>query len=380
MATQGQVFENPLTGDRIKYGQTARDTGGLRFEIEFFLQPNPKGKLGAHLHPYFDERFEFISGHGCYMVGRDKRFGHTGDVDVLPRGIAHVHPFNVGAGILHVRKITQLDTPAMQWLLSSEALFETLYALAQQRRVGDDGLPTNLLEKVVVVQALQPAMYVAGIPIAIQRPVFGILAAIGRALGFRAYWPAQYLTEPRPDGSAEDAPMRALKNEAVVRHFFADVLNAWNPAAADRLLTQSVTCEAPALDGQSLRGVAAVKRYLTTFFTAFPDVQFTLEDLLSSPDAVAARFTWRGIQHAAFLGMMSPMQAVTAPGMGIFRVDGERITDARLSFDLLALAYQLGTRLGTNPPDARSEAVSASVGGPEDTVGSDGERDGERSR
>jgi steroid delta-isomerase-like uncharacterized protein len=346
MATQGQVFENPQTGDRIKYGKTARDTGGLRFEIEFFLQPNPKGRLGAHLHPYFDERFEFISGHGCYIVGKDTRFGHTGDVDVLPRGIAHVHPFNVGLGILHVRKITQLDTPEMQWLLSSEALFETLYALAQQRRTGDDGLPTNLLEKVVVVQALQPAMYGAGIPISVQGPVFGILAAIGRALGFRAYSPAQYLIEPGPTA---DKPSSEVEDEAVVRRFFADVLNACDPAAADRLVTQDAPFEAPTLDGQPLRGLAAVKQYLDGFFTAFPDVQFTLEELFSSEGQVAARFTLRGTHRATFLGMAATGRTVAVRGVGMFRIEGGSVADARLSFDVLGLVHQLGTTVPTLP-------------------------------
>jgi steroid delta-isomerase-like uncharacterized protein len=362
MATQGQVFENPLTGDRIRYGKTARDTGGLRFEIEFFLQPNPKGRLGAHLHPYFDERFEFISGHGCYMVGRDKRFGHTGDVDVLPKGIAHVHPFNTGTGILHVRKITQLDTPEMQWLLSSEALFEALYALAQRLRVGDDGLPKNLLEKVVVVQALQPAMYGAGIPISVQRPVFGILAAIGRALGFRAYWPAQYLIDAQLPPPPDDQEARRLADEFVVRDFFTSVLNAANPAAAGRLLAQNVTWEAPTLDGQTVHGVAAVTSYLNAFFTAFPDAQFTLQELSSSSAGVAATFTWRGTQHAAYVGMTAPGKAVTVRGMGVFRVEGDRIADARLTFDTLALAHQLGAQAAPVgiEGDGRGRPIAAS--------------------
>ena len=92
-----------------------------------------------------------------------------------------------------MRKITQLDKPDKDLLLKSEAFFETLYALAQEGKTGADGLPKNLLQKVVVGQALEPASYSATPPLWIQRPLFGLLAAIGRAFGYSGYYPAQYV-------------------------------------------------------------------------------------------------------------------------------------------------------------------------------------------
>jgi len=95
--------------------------------------------------------------------------------------------------VLHVRKITRLDRPDKDLLFKSEAFFETLYALAQEGKVGTDGLPKNLLQKVVVGQALEPASYLATPPRWIQRPLFGLIAAIGRAFGYSGYYPAQYI-------------------------------------------------------------------------------------------------------------------------------------------------------------------------------------------
>jgi hypothetical protein len=149
--------------------------------------------LSAHFHPYFDERFEIIAGSARYKVGNDERTTQAGDVFVLPRGVPHVHPWNVGSDVLHYRKITQLDKPDLQWLLETEEFFESLYALAQQGKLGNDGLPKNLLQKVVVVQSIQPHTYGAGIPIWIQRLLFGFLAAIGRAVGYKSYYAAQYI-------------------------------------------------------------------------------------------------------------------------------------------------------------------------------------------
>lgn len=193
MAAAGQTFENPLTGERMIFNATARDSNGLLLEIEFFIQPNTGKGLPAHFHPSFDERFEILAGSARYIVGNDEHPASTGDQILLPKGIPHIHPWNVGNDVLHVRKITRLDQPDKNLLLKSEEFFETLYALAQDGKTGADGLPRNLLQKVVVGQALEPASYSATPPIWIQRPLFGLLAAIGRAFGYSGYYPAQYV-------------------------------------------------------------------------------------------------------------------------------------------------------------------------------------------
>jgi hypothetical protein len=97
----------------------------------------------------------------------------------------------VGSGVLHWRKITQLEKPDMQLLLASAGFFESLYALAQQGKVGADGLPKNPLQTIVLLQALEPSAYVEGLPLWIQRPLFALLAAIGQALGLKSYYEAE---------------------------------------------------------------------------------------------------------------------------------------------------------------------------------------------
>jgi hypothetical protein len=62
MAAAGQAFENPVTGERMVFDKTARDSNGMLLEIEFFSKPNTGKGLPAHFHPYFDERFEILAG------------------------------------------------------------------------------------------------------------------------------------------------------------------------------------------------------------------------------------------------------------------------------------------------------------------------------
>jgi hypothetical protein len=62
---------------------------------------------------------------------------------------------------------------------------ETLLHLAQRGQVNRNGLP-NPLQLAVLLRSMQPNTYLAGLPVAVQRAVFGLLAAGGRAMGYRA--------------------------------------------------------------------------------------------------------------------------------------------------------------------------------------------------
>ena len=55
MAREGDVLENPTTGDRLVFLRTAAETGGelLEYELEFV----PRGFAARdHLHPLQSER------------------------------------------------------------------------------------------------------------------------------------------------------------------------------------------------------------------------------------------------------------------------------------------------------------------------------------
>ncbi|MBV9690352.1 MAG: hypothetical protein JO202_11670 [Ktedonobacteraceae bacterium] len=190
MARAGQAFDNPVTGERMLFNATAHETNGTVLAIEFFVPPNADKGLAAHFHPYFSERVEIIMGVAHYKVGQDELAAKAGDVVILPRHITHIHPWNMGNSVLHWRKTTQLDKPDAQLLVASAEFFESLYALAQQGKVGANGLPKNPLQTIVLLQALQPSTYVAGMPIWLQRPLFRVLATLGQALGYKAYYPA----------------------------------------------------------------------------------------------------------------------------------------------------------------------------------------------
>src|SRR5690348_15980369 len=68
MAYAGQTLENPVSGEKITFIQTASDTDGELLEIE--LELSPDGAVpGEHIHPEQEERFEIVEGKMAFRMG-----------------------------------------------------------------------------------------------------------------------------------------------------------------------------------------------------------------------------------------------------------------------------------------------------------------------
>ena len=71
MIHAGDTIENPVTGERIVFRQTSRETNGQAVVIETFVQPNGF-VAAAHVHPSQEERFEILRGSVGFRIGRKK--------------------------------------------------------------------------------------------------------------------------------------------------------------------------------------------------------------------------------------------------------------------------------------------------------------------
>ena len=135
MAYAGQILDNPVSGERIVFRQTAADTGGDLLAIDLVLSPD--GHVpGAHVHPRQEERFEVVSGSMEFRMGLRKIVAGPGEVVTVPPG--KVHRFkNAGDEPAHARVEVR---PA----LAMEELFETTVQLAEEGRTNRKGMPKPL--------------------------------------------------------------------------------------------------------------------------------------------------------------------------------------------------------------------------------------------
>jgi steroid delta-isomerase-like uncharacterized protein len=134
--------------------------------------------------------------------------------------------------------------------------------------------------------------------------------------------------------------MSIEQNKALVHRLF-EALNTGLEATTATRPEVFAPDEASYFSGQPF-DYAAHAQFDTMLFTAFPDMQFTIEDLLADGDTVVARTTARGTQTGEFQGIPATGAAVTASAIAIYRLAGGKIVEQWLEYDQLGLLQQLG--------------------------------------
>ena len=183
MARAGDVLDNPVTGERMTFLKTGRDTGNRLWQAEFLVPPGGSVPPVAHVHP-IEERFEILEGEARYAEGGIENSAPAGHSFTTPAGVSHKHPWNTGATPMRYRQTIAFHAPDAVGMHKIDVFFETLYGLARDGKVGKDGLPRPL-QFAVILDAFRPYAVLAGIPAPIERTLVGVLAAVGRAAGAR---------------------------------------------------------------------------------------------------------------------------------------------------------------------------------------------------
>jgi steroid delta-isomerase-like uncharacterized protein len=78
----------------------------------------------------------------------------------------------------------------------------------------------------------------------------------------------------------------------------------------------------------------------------FPDIQWTLEEIIAEDDKIAARFTMRGTHHGPFLGVEPTGKSITVRAVNFYRLADGKFVEERGQPDLLSLLQQIGAVAG----------------------------------
>jgi len=84
------------------------------------------------------------------------------------------------------------------------------------------------------------------------------------------------------------------------------------------------------------------KRLAARFWTAFPDLHFTIEDQIAEADKVTTRWTARGTHTGPLIGVPPTGRHVIVSGIRIDRILHERILESWAEIDQLGMLRQLG--------------------------------------
>jgi steroid delta-isomerase-like uncharacterized protein len=128
--------------------------------------------------------------------------------------------------------------------------------------------------------------------------------------------------------------------KALVRRLFEEVWNQGNLAAIDELFAPSYIRYDPA--APEAKGLAGFKQLVVMLRTAFPDLHFTLEEVIAEDDKVMTRALLRGTHRGEYLGIAPTGKPVAVMGMVVLRVTQGKFQEGWLMMDNLGLLQQLG--------------------------------------
>ncbi len=129
-------------------------------------------------------------------------------------------------------------------------------------------------------------------------------------------------------------------NKAVVRRIIDEGYSQGKRVAFDELVASECVEHNPLFgDAYGPEGARQIHMILRN---AFPDVHFTVEDLIAERDRVVARWTFQGTQRGNLLDVPPTGRSVTSAGIFVFRLAAERIVERWESIDALGVLQQLG--------------------------------------
>ncbi len=133
--------------------------------------------------------------------------------------------------------------------------------------------------------------------------------------------------------------MSTNDNKGVIMTFIEEVINQGRLERADDLVIEDFV-ELDPLPGQA-QGREGLKEVIRQIRSAFPDIRWTVDEMVAEGDKVFSRFTWSGTHEGAFLGVPATGRRITVKGMVIDRLVAGKMADSRILMDTLGMMQQL---------------------------------------
>ena len=127
--------------------------------------------------------------------------------------------------------------------------------------------------------------------------------------------------------------MSVVENKALVQRYLEQV---WNNGVVE-LLDELYD---PNFSG-GYGGISGFKTAITSYRSSFPDLHFTIEDMVAEDERIAFRWTARGTHQADFAGIAATGKPITVAGITIMRIVDGKIIDDRSETTNHTLAAQL---------------------------------------
>jgi mannose-6-phosphate isomerase-like protein (cupin superfamily) len=186
MFRRGDIFDNPVTGERATILLGTRETRGERLVVELELRGTGFGSP-LHLHPSIHERWNVVSGRVGMIVKDAISIAEPGNVIEIAPGVPHRF---WNAGICEARLTIDIR-PAKRF----EAFIRNMLGLAQDGKTDAMGMP-QILQLAAIASEFNDVIRFLSPPRFMQKLLFPILAPVAALRGYRGSYSEYVFRSP----------------------------------------------------------------------------------------------------------------------------------------------------------------------------------------
>ena len=122
---------------------------------------------------------------------------------------------------------------------------------------------------------------------------------------------------------------------------FVEFINSASEKLARELVSPEAIFHVPGRS-EPMVGPAGYLAIVGMMRAGFPDIQWTVEELISEGDKIAARFTMRGTHRGQFMGVLPTEKAITVQALNIYHLKNGQIIKEYGAPDMIGLLAQIG--------------------------------------
>jgi predicted ester cyclase len=152
----------------------------------------------------------------------------------------------------------------------------------------------------------------------------------------RSYRATSYGPSAAKTSSRAPGPGQLAANKGLIAGFYAEVINARDLDALDRLLSDEFVHNGHA------RARSEQRRTVAELLEAFPDLETETELILAEGDLVSAHQRWSGTHQGAVAGLEPTRRRVDFTSTAVFRIRDGQIAEAWDEIDLGIIVSRLG--------------------------------------
>jgi len=129
-------------------------------------------------------------------------------------------------------------------------------------------------------------------------------------------------------------------NKAVMNRF-VEFINTASEKLAEELISPDAIFYVPG-QPEPMRGPVGYLTIIKMMRSGFPDIQWSLKDIVAEGDKVAAHFIMHGTHQGSFFGVPPTQKAIVVQAMNFYHLSDGQIVEEHGQPDFLGLLQQIG--------------------------------------